>query len=203
MFASQSMSSILHGYRAGETATRRSSVSGDTPAPQRPEFTGGIGLQGAAALDHFVREGKTLVTIDEATELPVQLFGLPVRPLVAEREDLSPNAFYCPGSILRMTVDTSHAIAANTPADIFGFVSGGQAWEVSLVPSEDKGEREVRVVARYASKNILASGWLSGERTIAGRPALVEARHGKGRVVLFWVSPAVPWADVGNVRAAR
>ena len=33
---------------------------GETPAPQRPEFTGGIGLQGAAALDRFVRDGKTL-----------------------------------------------------------------------------------------------------------------------------------------------
>jgi hypothetical protein len=44
-------------------------------------------------------------------------------------------------------------------------------------------------VARYASSNLLASGWLSGERVVAGKPILVEARHGKGRVVLFGFRP--------------
>jgi hypothetical protein len=189
VFASQSMASILHGYRFGETATRVSSTTGDTPAPQRPEFTGGIGLQGAAELDRFVQQGNTLVAMDDATDLPVSLFGLPVRPLVTAKEDLSATSYYCPGSILRMNVETSHPIAAGTPADIYGFVSGGQAWEVTLLPAENKGDREVRVVARYASKDVLASGWLSGERTIAGRPSLLEVRHGKGRIVLFGFRP--------------
>ena len=166
-----------------------SSTTGDTPAPQRPEFTGGIGLQGAAELDRFVQQGKTLVAMDDATDLPVSLFGLPVRPLVTAKEDVSATSYYCPGSILRMSVETSHPIAAGTPSDIYGFVSGGQAWEVTLLPSENKGDREVRVVARYASKDLLASGWLSGERTIAGRPSLLEVRHGKGRIVLFGFRP--------------
>jgi hypothetical protein len=73
--------------------------------------------------------------------------------------------------------------------EVFAFSSGGQAWEVMLLPSEDKGEHEVRVVARYALKDVLASGWLSGERVISGRPALVEVPHGKGRVVLFGFRP--------------
>ncbi len=189
LFASQNTASILHGYRAGEATTRRSNSSGETPAPQRPEYTGGIGLQGAAALDRFVRDGKTLIAIDDATDLPVQLFGLPVRPLVTDRDDLSPNSYFCPGSVLRLNVETDHPIASGTSEKIYGFVSGGQAWEVSLLPEENKAEREVRVIARYAAKDLLASGWLSGERTIAGRPALIEARHGKGRVLLFGFRP--------------
>jgi hypothetical protein len=73
--------------------------------------------------------------------------------------------------------------------EVFAFSSGGQAWEVKLLPSEDKGDREVRVLARYAPKNVLASGWLSGERVIAGRPALLDVPHGKGHVVLFGFRP--------------
>jgi hypothetical protein len=179
VFASQSVSSILHGYRTGENAVQGASGIGETAAPQRPEFTGGIGVTGAAGLDEFVRDGGRLVAMDAAADLPVGLFGLPVRPLVTGT-DSSPNGYYCPGSILRLTVDSK---------EVFAFSSGGQAWEVMLLPSEDKGERQVRVVARYASKDVLASGWLSGERVIAGRPALLEVPHGKGRVVLFGFRP--------------
>ena len=180
VFASQETASILHGYRSGENATRDHSAIGETSAPQRPEFTGGIGVTGAAALDEFVRNGGRLVAMDESTDLPVSLFGLPVRPLVTDREATSPNGYYCPGSILRLSVGSS---------EIFAFSSGGQAWEVMLLPSENKGEKEIRVLARYASKNLLASGWLSGEHVIAGRPALLDVPHGKGHVVLFGFRP--------------
>jgi hypothetical protein len=180
LFASQSTASILHGYRAGESTTRGTSTTGESPAQQRPEYTGGIGVAGLAELDEFVRNGGRLVAFDNATDLPVQMFGLPLRPLVSDREDPSPTGYFCPGSILRLSVDGT---------EVFAFSSGGQAWDVTLLPSEDKGEREVKVLARYAAKNVLASGWLTGEKTIAGHAALVEARHGRGSVVLFGFRP--------------
>lgn len=189
VFASQSTASILHGYRSGETISRLPAAVGETPSVQRPEFTGGIGLGGAAALDEFVRQGGALVALDTATDFPVQLFGLPVRPLISERDDPGPDGYYCPGSILRLRLETGHPIAAGSTEEVYAFSSGGQAWEVTLLPSENKDDREVKVVARYAATKVLASGWLSGERVIAGRPALVEARHGKGRVVLFGFRP--------------
>jgi hypothetical protein len=179
VFASQSTASILHGFRAGENTTR-GGVTGESAAPQRSEYTGGIGIAGIAALDSFVREGGRMVALDAATDLPVQMFGLPVRPLVSDREDPSPTGYFCPGSILRLNVEG---------AEVLAFSSGGQAWDVTLLPSKENAERDVKVLARYASKNVLASGWLSGERVIAGRAALVEARHGHGRVVLFGFRP--------------
>jgi hypothetical protein len=180
VFASQGTPSILHGYRAGEIG-RQTTTTGETPALQRLEYTGGIGLAGASALDAFVRAGGKLVAFDSATEFPVQLFGLPLRPAVsANAEATAANSYFCPGSILRLDVDGTQTYA---------FMSGGQAWDVALAPSENKGEREVRVLARFASRDLLASGWLSGERTIAGKAALVEARHGAGRVVLFGFRP--------------
>ncbi|MCX6550687.1 MAG: hypothetical protein NTY02_06730, partial [Acidobacteria bacterium] len=43
----------------------------------------------------------------------------------------------------------------------------------------------IRVIARYGAKDILMSGWLEGEQVIAGKPAVVEAKAGLGRVVLI------------------
>jgi hypothetical protein len=185
ILADQSLASILHGTRGGEPAqTARGSPVNAKPALQRPEFTGGIGVAGVAQIDEFVRRGGTLITFDSATELPVEHLALPLKPLIERGA-----GFYCPGSILRITVDQTHPLAAGVPAEAFAFVSGGQAWDVRLVKEFNKDDREVRVVARYAEKNLLASGWVSGERDVLGKPALIEARHGRGRIVLFGFRP--------------
>ena len=51
------------------------------------------------------------------------------------------------------------------------------------------GEPGARAVARFASRDLLASGWISGEKAVLGKAALVEASHGKGRVILFGFRP--------------
>jgi hypothetical protein len=195
LFASQSAASILNGVRQGER-----SGAGGMLSLQRPEYTGGIGLAGLKNLDQFVRNGGTVIAFDGATELPVQHFPLPLRTLVraaAETgegggpppEASTAGAYYCPGSVLRVTVDSSHPLALGMPKEAHIFSTGGQAFETTLLEEFNKGDREVKTVVRYAAKDLLASGWLSGERTIAGRGALMEARHGKGRVVLFGFRP--------------
>lgn len=189
ILASQSVDSILHGYKSGVTTSRR---PGEAPSLQRPEYTGGIGLEGALALDRFVRAGGTLVAFDDAAELPVQLFGLPLRTSSARSDDTgaaTTSSFFSPGSILRVTVDNTNPIAFGMPAEAFGFNSGAQAWEVGYAAGYDSSREPVNVIVRYAKENVLASGWLSGERSIAGKPAVVEARLGQGRVVLFGIRP--------------
>jgi hypothetical protein len=75
------------------------------------------------------------------------------------------------------------------PKEATAFSNGGQAWDISLLPEYNKGEREVRSVARYASANLLASGWISGERVVLGKHILLDVRHGKGRVILYGFRP--------------
>ena len=185
VLASQPVNSLLHGTRSGEAAGRDRSP-GDLLALQRPEYTGGIGIQGLAKLEAFVRQGGTLVAFDEAAGLPVQFFPLPVRPLLSGGDN---STYYSPGSIIRIQVDTTHPLAAGMPKEAFAFTTGGQAWDISLLEQFNAGEREVRSVARYADAGLLASGWISGEKAVLGKHILIEARHGKGRVILFGFRP--------------
>ncbi len=193
LLANQSASSILNGYHAPVPAT---TLEKDAPASlkertlQRPEYTGGIGTRGLYELDSFVREGGTLIAIGSATELPVEMFPLGVRNRTAAPSDDSDEggrstSFYCPGSVLRITVDPENPIAFGMPKEAMAFSTGGQAFEITLLPETNKGDHEIRSVARYAERNLLASGWVSGERAVLGKHILLDARHGKGRVVLF------------------
>ena len=184
ILASQSATGILHGTRYGEAPTGRLGEA-ELRAIQRPEYTGGIGLRGLAALEEFVRQGGTLIAFDAASELPVEYFPLPLRNAIRP----GAGAFQCPGSLLRITVDATHPLAAGMPEEAVAFVTGGQAWDVTLLAEYNRGERETRVVARYAKDKLLASGWVSGERQVLGKAALVEARYGRGRVVVFGFRP--------------
>jgi glutamine amidotransferase-like uncharacterized protein len=48
---------------------------------------------------------------------------------------------------------------------------------------------EYAVVLSYPDSRIMESGWLVGEERLARKAALVEARLGKGRVVLYGFPP--------------
>ena len=159
----------------------REIVEGRAKDTAPAEFTGGIGEGGVANLRRFVEEGGTLVCWDDSTELPLKHFNLPVRNVL---EGLPPSAFYCPGSVLRVEVETAHPLAR-------GFGRQLDAYFVNSVAFEVTDPARARVVARYAARkeDLLRSGWLLGAERIAGRAALVEATLGRGRVVLFGFRP--------------
>ena len=192
IFAQQPSASILNGVRHGESG----GVGGTTV--QRPEYTGGIGPEGLAAVAKFVSEGGTLITFDTASELPISLLPLSVRNVVRatapqegppDTETASANAFYAPGTLIRLTVDNTHPIAFGMPKDVIAMTTGGSAFEITLGRQFNQGEREIRSIARFATKDLLASGWISGESVVQGRHALLDARYGSGRVILFGFRP--------------
>jgi zinc carboxypeptidase len=196
ILADQTMASILHGSRLGQSAgTVRSAKS--IPVLQRPEYTGGIGLAGAEQLASFVRGGGTLLTFDSASDLPVQMFPLPLRVSARSEEG---SGYYSPGSIIRINVDTTNQIAWGMPQESFAYASGGIAWDVTLLKEFNKDDREVKTVARYANHDLLASGWISGERAVLRKTILAEARFGKGRVVLFGFRPLFRGQSVGTFK---
>jgi hypothetical protein len=164
LFQDQSRESILNGF----------------PARTMPEpYAGGLGEEGAAAIREFVREGGRLVAVEEATDFAVQALGLPVRNAVA---GLRPQQFYVPGSILRLRLDGAHPLAAGLrPETVAWYWDSSRAFEAA--------DPSVRVVARYGEGDPLLSGWILGPEHLAGKPALLEARVGRGSVVLFGFQP--------------
>ena len=158
----------------------REIVEGRSRETAPAEFTGGITEAGVSNLRRFVEEGGTLVCWDDSTELPLKHFNLPVRNVL---DGLRPADFYCPGSVLRVEVETAHPLARGYGAQTDAYFVNSAAFEVT-------DPARARVVARYAGReNVLRSGWLLGADKLAGRAALVEATHGRGRVVLFGFRP--------------
>jgi hypothetical protein len=185
ILASQSAVSILNGWRNGELSFRREGAQSEAASEvmvQRPEYTGGVGPQGLLELQKFVRAGGTLIALDTAADLPREFFPLPLL-------NVGGAPFSCPGSLVRLTVDPSQPLAFGMPKDTIAFVTGGEAFDVSLGPEYNQGDREVRVAARFAAKDLLASGYVSGEKAVLGKAALLDARFGAGHVVLFAFRP--------------
>jgi hypothetical protein len=176
-------------------ATAKSILDGNAPGSVPPEYTGGIGLAGSAALEEFVRQGGTLVALDSAGDLPIDLFGLGVRNVL---KNVPSQDYYAPGGLLRVTYDQAQPIAWGMPKEGVVFVENGPAFEEEGARSEEgeelpapgpTGRPPARVVARFTDKDVLYSGWLLGEAKIAKKAALVESPFGQGRVVLFAFRP--------------
>lgn len=193
VLAQQTAQSILHGTRPGE---KLSSPDGEDrlaiTAIQRPQYSGGIEIAGLARLQKFVRDGGTLIALDTATELPIQFFPL------ASKNVVPGSGFYCPGSLLRITLDLHNPIAFGMPADAIAFSSGTEAFETTL--AEGFNMKAIQSVAQFANANLLASGWVSGEKAAAGKDAVVEARYGAGRVVLFALRPQFRGQSFGTFK---
>jgi hypothetical protein len=161
-------------------------LTGDIPGSSRrfaaasypPEFRSGLGKDGLAALQAFVEKGGTLVALREAGHVVIDRFGLSVRNTVA---GLGTKEFFCPGSTIRAVFDTRHPLAWGMPEDGLILSWNGPAFEVLPGPDNER----YRTVVRYADRGLLGSGWLIGEQHLAGKPAMIEAEHGRGRVVLI------------------
>lgn len=148
------------------------------------EFTGGLGTEGTAMLKQFVDAGGTLVALDSAGELVVNLLGAPVRDTTY---GVPPEEFFCPGSIVRIELE-SDPLTYGMPRETAGVFSFSGAYDLVASTSaapEAPATPTARIVARYAKNNVLMSGWLEGERVIAGKGAVVEVRSGQGRAILI------------------
>jgi hypothetical protein len=73
-----------------------------------PEYTGGMTPKGVFNLYEFASEGGTLVAMDGASELPIEVFGLHVRNVTANQPE---SKFFIPGTILKIQVDNRNPVA--------------------------------------------------------------------------------------------
>ena len=161
LFPSQSERSISSGYRSGSM-------------PE--EYLGGLGEKGAEALKQFAADGGTLIFLNDSTDYASDALGLKMKNVIG---DLDTTDFYSPGSLLNVTLDTRSPLAYGLPSAIAIWSEGSPAWQAEPAVT----------VARYPQSGILASGWLLGEKHLAGQSALVRIPLGKGHAVLFGMRP--------------
>lgn len=141
---------------------------------------GGLGPDGAARLREFVREGGTLITLNDASRWAIDALGLPVRDGLA---GLRPTEFYAPGSILQLYLKFDHPLARRMVAHPIAWFEEGPAFEI-------RDTTRATAVAVYPpDKDALLSGWLLGGDRLRGKAAMVDVREGSGHVVLFGFRP--------------
>ena len=160
VFPDASPESMENGYKAGSMP---------------PEFTGGLETKGADALREFASAGGTLIFLNRASEYATLHLGVAARNVV---HGVSNTEYYSPGSILNAHLDTHHPLAAGLPEGLAIWSEQSPAWDT-----------QESAPLRYPDAHLLASGWLLGEKYLAGKAALVDARVGAGHVILFGMRP--------------
>ena len=181
--------------RAGDLAARYDAIilpdlgasgilNGHSTGKLPPEYVGGIGTEGLANLRAFVENGGTLICLNRASELPLKYFGLGEKGIVnvvQKEHQPKEGAFFCPGSLLRVRIDTTHPIGHGLDTEMAIFFKFGHVFEA--------GRGGAKVIATYPEFNPLMSGWLEGEKRIRKKAALLEVTLGDGRVILFGFKP--------------
>jgi hypothetical protein len=150
--------------------------NGHAPGSIPQEFTGGLGAKGADAIREFVRSGGTAVFLNRASDYGAQKFGIKAKNVIA---NVPAQEFYSPGSLLNVKVDLRDPLTRGLPEEITIWSEGSPVWDAG-------GEESI---AKYPDSNVLASGWLLGEKHIAGKTALIRSRYGAGNVILFGMRP--------------
>ena len=165
------------------------------------DITGGMGIEGVAEFDRFVKAGGVLVTLGAASYFATD-FG--VAPNVEATRTSA--QFYAPGPIIdaeilrpenpifygydRKLIPVRYAsgplLAVQTNQNPFDAPPGP--------PPTPKN-----VLMRYpGGEDHILSGLMRGANEIRNRPAIIDAPSGKGRVILFAGNPCYRWQNFGE-----
>jgi hypothetical protein len=157
----------------------------------RTEYAYQLNADDLQRFEQFVRGGGTLVCLSNASAFAIQQLKLPVKNAVA---GLRPDEFFLRGSIVEVSVDTTHAVMAGMPDKAAVFVDTSPVFETDQ-------NFTGAVLARYQeSGSPLRSGYLIGEKYLNGRAAALDVRVGDGHVVLLGFRPQWRGQPFGTFR---
>lgn len=255
------LSSVLRGLpmRGNPHPWKNSAETPNLVAPgldSTDDIRGGLGYQGLANLERFVREGGLLLAVQTSASLPVA-GGMTEMVNVSDNRTLQ-----APGSVVLSTMDDKKSpITYGYDDKLYVYFRqgpvitvGGNFGGAGSGPEEGAGDsarssgrgsasdpdiiqarpyaplekpvkrspheqelyipedlpdnlrwavppkdQQPRVVLRFAAeKDLLLSGMITGGNEIAEKPAVVDAPHGKGHVVLFANNPMWRGETTGN-----
>ncbi len=149
-------------------------------------MVGRINQESATHIRTFIETGGEVLTIGSSTRLAYML-NLPVKDALVERtasgeeRPLPGEKYYIPGSLLRVSVDTTASIAWGSPASVDVMFDESPVFKLDA----DAGSKGVRTIAWFDTPTPLRSGWAWGQQYLNGGAAIVEARIGQGSLYLF------------------
>ncbi len=89
--------------------------------------------------------------------------------------------YFCPGSNLYAEIDITHPLTYGMPQK--GLILNWSNPVFSINPSALNEQIAAPVI--YPKKNILRSGWLLGEKNLAGKAASLDIQYGNGRIIML------------------
>ncbi|MCF8224627.1 MAG: hypothetical protein K9J30_01975 [Bacteroidales bacterium] len=186
IFPDENKSLLMEGkYKSGEDYYQGN---------YHPDYTKGIGKEGLQALLNFIEEGGVIISWGQSTALfegtlklndgddVTEEFSLPFTDIAA---DLRKEGLYIPGSLLKISLLKDHPLTIGMPVEVGVFSRGRPVFRTSL-PGFDMDRR---VIATYAEKDVLMSGYAAGEDHIEDKSAMIWLKKGDGQLVLFGFNP--------------
>ena len=158
-----------------------------------PDYVKGMDKKGFENLMTFSDQGGTVLAWGRSVKLFEGLlkikhgeeeeeFQLPFR-------DLSPalvkGGLYVPGSLVQVDVLQGHPLTLGMPESIGVFSRGRPIFQTS-VPMFDMDRR---VIGSYPEKDILMSGYASGEEKMGQKSAMIWMQKGEGQFVFYGFNP--------------
>lgn len=138
------------------------------------------------ALRAFLEAGGTIVTVGTSANLAYHL-RLPVRNALMEpdttgRERVLPSSkYYIPGSILRVSLDTTAPANRGMPAETDIYFDASPVFK--LAP--EAVAKGIRPLAWFPNATPLRSGWAWGQHYLRDTVAAFEAPVGQGKLLVF------------------
>lgn len=137
-------------------------------------------------LKQFLEDGGNIITIGSSTNLAYHL-NLPVTNALVEtvngiEKPLPGEKYYIPGSILKVSVDTTEQAALGMPSQADVYFDASPVFNI-LPEAQAKGT--IKPLAWFASAQSLRSGWAWGQSYLNGGVAAFTAKVGKGNLYAF------------------
>ncbi len=158
-----------------------------------PDYVKGMDKKGFENLMTFSDQGGTVLAWGRSAKLfegilkikhgeEEEEFQLPFR-------DLSPalvkGGLYVPGSLVQVDVLQGHPLTLGMPESIGVFSRGRPIFQTSV----PKFDMDRRVIGSYPEKDILMSGYASGEEKMGQKSAMIWMQKGEGQFVFYGFNP--------------
>jgi hypothetical protein len=172
------------GFRGGAGAQQP--LAADIPAEYRNTLGRMTADTSIPQIKKFLEAGGSVVTIGSSTSLAYHL-NLPVRNALMEmnagkERPLPGEKFYIPGSILRVSVDSTQPAAWGMSKEADVYFDGSPVFKIA---PEAAVTGQVKPIAWFSSGKPLRSGWAWGQAYLEDGVAAFVASVGKGKLYAF------------------